>query len=348
LTIDDPAISKTNQTPNVRTEDSMSLRKSPRRALAVVEAGRASAAPTTTTITDERPRKVIRQPNAMENLQTTQRQFGRLPGGPEAIALKPEPGAAIHLYKELIAPYEPAPPALLSMHFRDLARLQLELEAWEGIRDAEMEHRAQQSELEIRRRQREVDRELEPVVTDVFETGLSRMADSLARVKDQHESLLALKLYLRRREFAAMDPVLRRLYGKGLHPDHERGQIICIQCRTCMKAEDPYCLSDEQLNQLIGLVEAEERDTLEAQEIALSERQVSIAAAKARLALTRDDHWMNRQRDRLRQAIDRKMRFTPALLQVLGLARSSRLKRRRSPRKISPLRSQPASASPLK
>ena len=327
----------------------MSLRKSPRRTLTVVvEAGRASAAPSTRTITDEGRAKVIRQPNAMENLQTMQRQIGRLPGGPEAIALKPEPGAAIHLYKELIAPYEPAPPALLSMHFRDLARLQLELEAWEGIRDAEMEHCAQQTELEMRRRQRDVDRELEPVATDIFETGLCRVPDSLARVKDQHECLLALKVHLRQRDFAAMEPVLWRLYGKGLHPDHERGQIICIQCRTCMKAEDPYCLSDEQLNQVIGLVEAEERDTLEAQEIALNERQISIAAAKARLALTRDDHWMNRQRDRLRQAIDRKMRFTPALLQVLGLARSARLKRRRSPRKISPLRSQPASASPLK
>lgn len=326
----------------------MSLRKSPKRTLTVVEAGRASAAPTTATITDERPRQVIRQPNAVGNLQTTRHRFGRLPGGPEAINLKPEPGAAIHLYKELIAPYEPAPPALLSMHFRDLARLQLELEAWEGIRDAEMEHLAQQNELEMRRRHREVDRELEPVATDVFETSLCRVPDSLARVKDQRECLLALKLYLRQREFAALEPILRRLYGKGLHPDHERGQIICIQCRTCMKAEDPYCLSDEQLNQLIGLVEAEERDTLEAQEIALSEKQVSITAAKARLALTRDDHWMNRQRDRLRQAIDRKMRFTPALLQVLGLAQSARLKRRRSPRKINPPRSQTASASSLK
>lgn len=161
----------------------MSLRKSPKRTLTVVDADPASAAPSTTTITDEGRAKVIRQPNAVDNLQTMQRQFGRLPGGPEASTLKPAPGAAIRLYQELIAPYEPAPPTLLCMHFRDLARLQLELEAWEGIRDAEMEHRAQQTELEMRRRRREADRELEPIAKDILETGLCRVPDPSPRSK---------------------------------------------------------------------------------------------------------------------------------------------------------------------
>ena len=54
-------------------------------------------------------------------------------------------------------------------------------------------------------------------------------------------------------------------------------------------------------------------------EQALSERRITSAESQARLASTREDHWMNRQGDRLRQAIDRKMRFAPILLKMLGL-----------------------------
>ena len=49
----------------------------------------------------------------------------------EARTLNQEPGDALRLYHELIAPYEPGP-ALLAMHFQDLARLHLELEAGGG------------------------------------------------------------------------------------------------------------------------------------------------------------------------------------------------------------------------
>ena len=39
----------------------------------------------------------------------------------------------------------------------------------------------------------------------------------------------------------------------------------------------------------------------------------------ARLAPTRDDHWMNLQGDRLRRAIDRNKRMIPKLLEAFGL-----------------------------
>ncbi len=54
------------------------------------------------------------------------------------------------LYRELISPYQrpgqPAPP-MLATHFHDLARLRLELEAWEHIRDAQIEERWRQSAI---------------------------------------------------------------------------------------------------------------------------------------------------------------------------------------------------------
>ncbi|HEV2425404.1 MAG TPA: hypothetical protein VGZ29_11310, partial [Terriglobia bacterium] len=100
------------------------IRQSPRRTATLMAANRANAQKSTGPRTPE---------GKQRSLANLKRHFARLAGVPEALALDQEPGAAIHLYQELIAPYEPAP-ALLAMHFRDLARLQLELEAWEGIR----------------------------------------------------------------------------------------------------------------------------------------------------------------------------------------------------------------------
>src|SRR5215471_3075406 len=54
--------------------------------------------------------------------QNARKPLERLLGLAEARTLHHEPGAALKLYRELVAPYEPAP-ALLARHFQDLARL---------------------------------------------------------------------------------------------------------------------------------------------------------------------------------------------------------------------------------
>ena len=74
----------------------------------------------------------------------------RLLGLAEARTLNQEPLAAEELYQELIKPFEPVP-ALVARHFQDLARLYLELEAWERIRDAQLEDRWQHGLLARRR-----------------------------------------------------------------------------------------------------------------------------------------------------------------------------------------------------
>jgi hypothetical protein len=87
------------------------------------------------------------------------------------------------------------------------------------------------------------------------------------------------------------------------------------------------CLTEstrEDLNDLMEMVQAEERKVMAAWELALYERRITSAASQARLAPTREDHWINRQGGRLRRAIDRKTRFTPVLLRSLGLANSCR------------------------
>ncbi|HXJ93804.1 MAG TPA: hypothetical protein VMT20_13210, partial [Terriglobia bacterium] len=145
----------------------------------------------------------------------------RLLGLAEARILKLEPGAAEQLYRKLIAPYEPAPP-LLALHFQDLARLELELQALERIREAQLEDRAQQTALEVRRLYRDMDRELGVPPKDVFEKGLCRIEDSPAKFKMQCDALAVLKTQLQRRDFEAMGPALRQLYSNALDPGYER------------------------------------------------------------------------------------------------------------------------------
>ena len=65
----------------------------------------------------------------------------------------------------------------------------------------------------------------------------------------------------------------------------------------------------------------------------LRRRSLREAAKRARLAPTREDHWMNRQGDRLRQAIDRKIKFTLALLKLYNLAQEDRPNQRKKRRK---------------
>src|SRR5271169_3285753 len=70
----------------------------------------------------------------------------RLLGLAEARVLNQEPGAAERLYRELTAPYPYLPP-LLARNLQDLARLYPELEAWERIRDAQLEQRWAENKL---------------------------------------------------------------------------------------------------------------------------------------------------------------------------------------------------------
>jgi hypothetical protein len=269
---------------------------------------------------------------AYQNLTTATRHFDRLLGLPEATILGQEVGAAVHLYYDLIAPYEPAPP-LLAMHFRDLARLQLELQAWERIRDAQMAYRAERTALEMRRLRRDATLEvISPIAgpdgsvmsEQMRETGLAGLPDSFAKFDEQCACLAIVKALLKEQRYPELGPCVRRLYGEKLRPKHERGRVIASFCWRLMEEKEDLKMTEPEMDVLARLLDAEERDVLEAWEIALEDREVTRAAERARLAPTRDDHWMNRQGDRLRQAIDRKMRFTPVLLRSLGLAQRTR------------------------
>lgn len=302
----------------------MSLRKSPSPTHGSLTARRANALKSTG------PRTELGKLRVTRNMRVTgdmRRNFRRLLGVPEAVFLDQEPGAAVHLYYDLISPYKKVPP-LLKMHFRDLARLELELQAWEGIRDAELEHRTEQTALEARRHRFEASREVAATAPNLFDSGLWQQPDSAGKFRDQAECLAILKYDLKQGQFAEMQAILERLYGKELNPEHERGQLICIDCRSLMKQEGFDPLSEHEFQALQKRLDEEEHDVMEAWGIELLEKSISPAARRARLAPTREDHWMNRQGDRLRQAIDRKMRLTVTLLQVLGLAKETRPTRR--------------------
>jgi hypothetical protein len=232
--------------------------------------------------------------------------------------LKQVPGAAELLYRKLIAPYGPEVPALLALHFQDLARLQLELQALESIRDAMLEHRAQQTAIMVRRLNHEMDRELHVAPRDVFEKGLYTIEDSPVKFRMQFDALLVLRSQLQRRQFGAMGTPLHQLYGNALDPAYERAQIICIDCQRLMDPKSEP-LSDEDMELLHAAVEHEIEDAMEGYGLELDERAKTAEARLAGLAPTRQDHWMSVQEDRLRRAIDRKQWVINGLLQTLKL-----------------------------
>jgi len=239
----------------------------------------------------------------------------RLLGLTEARTLKLEPGGAEALYRELTAVFEPALPPLVALHFQDLARLQLELQALERIRDAQLEHRAQQISLKVRRLYREMDRQLGVPPKDLFETGLCNIADSPAKFKMQVDALTVLKGQLERGEFEDIGPALRQLYSNALSPGYERAQLICIDCRRLM---DPAseALSESDLKILLRLVEREIEDAMEGYALELDERTKTAAARLAELAPTTEDNRLSVQIDRLRRAIDRNKRLLPKMLEA--------------------------------
>ena len=292
----------------------MPIRKSPTLTPKRLAANQANAQKSTGPRTDEGKRQAIL------NLK---RNFDRLLGLPESRLLDQQVGTGVHIYKELIAPYEPAPP-LLAMVFRDLARLQVELQGLERIRDARMEYRDQQTQLEVNRTRRDMDRELRATAKDIFENGLCRQPDSFGKFNDQCEALLVLKSLLKQGRYDQMHPSLRRLYGKTLWPDHERGQIICASARSLMNPEAGEPLTEDQFKMLTGLVEAEEQDVMDAWDLALKEKTMTEAAGRSRLAPDRTDQWMNQQSDRLRLAIDRKTKLAAMLIKTLELTPAPR------------------------
>jgi hypothetical protein len=257
--------------------------------------------------------------------RVTQNLFGgstRLLGMAETRALNLEPDAAGKLFRDLIAPFEPAP-VLLVLHFQDYARLQLELQAWERIRDAMVEDRAQQNRLEIRRRFQEMDQELKATAGKVIGEGLCRQPDSPGKFRKQIQCLDVLKSQLARRDFEALSRPLAELYGKGYNPDYERGQLICADCGRLMNEKDAP-LTDGEMETLLTLVGAELGDAENGYELQLDERTLTASGAMARLAPGLTEGPFLRYGEQLRRAIDRNKRLTPTLLKMLGLAQKCR------------------------
>ena len=144
--------------------------------------------------------------------------------------LNQEPGAALRIYRELITPYEPVPP-ILALHFQDLARLYLELQAWERIRDARLEHRWQQVDLQRRRLFYEMERDMLSPAKEVFASGLQYLPDSPAKFKEQAEALEILTFKLRQNEYN-LENVLHKLYGERLEAVSSQAQVIVVRCKA--------------------------------------------------------------------------------------------------------------------
>ena len=252
------------------------------------------------------------------SLNGLKRRSTRLLGLAEARTLRQEPGAAEKLYRELIAPYEPAP-ALLRAHMEDFARLRLELEAWERIRDARLEARWEQSDVDRRRAFYEMQRDLPGKAEEVLERGVFALKDSPAKFRKAAECLDLLNIHLAERDFD-VEPILRLLYGKKIEPASDRAQTICIRCQKLASTKG-LALNAQEFEDLKDLVDQELRDALDAYGLHLDEKTITRTGRLSRLGPTREDQWMNLQGERLRRAIDRKQWVITGLLQILYRSR---------------------------
>jgi len=247
------------------------------------------------------------------------RRSVRLLGLAEARTLNQDPGAAARLYQDLIAPYLKPLHPLLAMHLHDLARTHLELEAAERIRDAVLEHRWQQADLEKRRLYHAMEGELWATAQEILQEGLVSHPDSPAKFKMQADRLRALKNQIEKRDFN-IEALLHSLYGRQLNPKSARAQTICIRCSRLMKGES---LSQYEFEDLLWMIEEEEAWARRAHVLELDDRTMSRAACMAKLGpLCREDNWLIRQCEGLRQAIDRKQGVITRLLQSPGLAQA--------------------------
>ncbi|HEV2425143.1 MAG TPA: hypothetical protein VGZ29_09990 [Terriglobia bacterium] len=248
---------------------------------------------------------------------------GRLYGAVQSRTLRLDLGGAERIYQELVRPYErpgrPVPP-MLAMHLHDLARLRLELESWERIRDAELQERWRQGQIERRQRLHDLMRDLPGTNQEMVEKGLRGLPESPPRAKKLVECLTMLGNALDRHEFD-IGPELRTIYGRDMVPASDRALIICIQGRRLM-SEKRKPLSDYEFEQLRRLVTLELQDAVAAYGLYVDHATLPEAACVARLRQTADDRAMTLQGERLRQAIDRKQRVIISLLRVLGLNRN--------------------------
>jgi len=245
---------------------------------------------------------------------------GRLYGAVQSRTLRLDPGGAERIYQELVRPYERPDrpvPAMLAIHFHDLARLRLELESWERIRDAELAEGWRQNQIERRQRLHNLLKDIPVSNEEMLEKGLAGLPESPARTKKLVECLSMLGSALDRRDFD-VGPVLRSIYGKELYPASDRALIICIQCRRLMN-EKRKPLSDEEFEELRHLVELEQQDAVAAYGLCVDHATMPEAACVARLSQTPADRAMSLQGERLRQAIDRKQRVIVSVLRLLGL-----------------------------
>ena len=259
----------------------------------------------------------------------------RLQGVAEARALQQDPGAAERLYREMIEPFQPAP-ALVARLFQDLAREYLEMEAWEGVRDAMLEHRHQQATIMARRRQREACRDLAVTNRRLWHEGVHRVPDSPAKLEKQGQLLTILKDELMRGEFSHIDTPLRFLYGKEMEPESERAQRICMECRLLLNARSDEPFDEKRIAKLVKLVEQEIQDSLEGWALELDERTPTRASSLATLATTREDYWMAQHGEQLRKAIDRKLKVLTGLLETLGLPGENEPKNGSNPKSKKP------------
>jgi hypothetical protein len=287
----------------------MSLRKSPERTEALVAANQANGRKSLGRIPPELRRKIE---------EMAARYPVRLLGLAETRVLNQDLGAAERLYRELIAPYEPDVPPLLAHNFQDLARYYLELEAWERIRDAQLEHRWEQNKHTQMRLAAEFERDLQGNVKQYMEGGLQSLPDSPAKFRMQVQCLEELSWKLNRHDFD-LKTQLTYLYGKDFAPKTDRAETLCFLCRRVMEVAPGEEPPKEDLERLLELINEEQLEVAGEHCLVREEKTMTRTACLALLGPTHEDLWMDRQGERLRQAIDRKQMLIMRLLKLYGI-----------------------------
>lgn len=241
----------------------------------------------------------------------------RLLGAAEYKTVRMIPGEAEKLFQRLMEPYEPVPP-MLALHFQDLARLHLELEAWERIRDAYLEHRGQQTELEKHRRLEETERDLPSFTPEA--RALYHLPDSPGKFRAIADNLMLIDNQFRRRKIDSdTDVLLRFVYGPDFKSDHQHGQEICVLWQRLISGKRRA--TKNEIKRLRVLVQVERAQAELDYQLRLNEKSMTPCACMAGLeASTLEEQRMNRHGQALREAIDRKQNVINRLLRVLGLA----------------------------
>lgn len=286
----------------------MSVRKPPKRTAASIAASQANGRKSLGPI----PEEILRQVE-----EKAAKYPVRLLGLAEMRVLNQDLGAAERLYRALIAPYADLPP-LLDRNFQDLARQYLELEAWERIRDAQLEHRWEQNKHTQLRLAAEFERDLRGNIKLYMEGGLQSLPDSPAKFRMQVQCLEELLWKLNQRDFD-LKTQLTYLYGKDFAADTDRAETICFNCRRLMEPSGEEPLSEDEFQRLLDHIRAEQGEIAGDHGLVREEKTMTRTACLALLGPTHDDLWMDRRGDQLRRAIDRKQWVIIGLLQAFGL-----------------------------